>query len=60
MRIFGHFSYIMQYYCTKFNLIGLDIERKVLVDQVQAVEMYWAAHTDFFKSDTNGGIIVFV
>ena len=28
----------------------------IVLIQVQAIEMFGAAHTDFFKSETNGGI----
>ena len=28
----------------------------ILLDQVQAIEMYGAAQPDFLKSETNGGI----
>ena len=31
-----------------------------LVTQVQAIEMYGAAHMDFFKSETNGDIKIII
>ena len=39
-----------------------DLEKKsrVKLGQVQAIEMYGAAHMDFFKSETNGDIKIII